>query len=562
MLKVPTAFTAVDKYSGTMKRMEKSTRRFANKAQTNFARAERSVRSFNSGVSRVTSKVFNLRNAAVALAATAVFKKMYDGVTAVAELGDEAAKSAAAFGISAEALQEYQFAADRSGVSSSIFESSMLALVKRTGELRAESGGLYTYLNKTGQTALMNQLKAASNTDEAMQILTKRMGEIESPTQRAALANAAFSRSGIKMVNMMKGGVEGINALREEKRKYGVISNEAAAQAEGFMDSQTNMQASIDGILESVGSMLIPKVQLLQDKITSWIGNNKELIKSKVSEWANKISESIQWVVDNSGMLITTGKILIGTLVGLKVAMIAGRIAMVATKAAAIGYNVVLGVQAAMTGGLTKAIATNKVALIAYKTVTAIATAAQWAWNAALNANPIGLIIGAIVLLIGLIAAVIKKWDQWGAAVSLFMGPIGMVIAIVMEFKKRWEDVVSAFKSGGILGALKKIGQVILSAVLAPIEQLLKGVGKIPGMDWATDAANNINQFREGMFDGDGGEEPAPSVNNGTEQFNMMQYQQTNNAKVDIDVNDPNKRTKVKSDQSFVNINTTPTFGG
>jgi hypothetical protein len=439
----------------------------------------------------------------------------------------------------------------------------MLALVKRTGELRAESGGLYTYLNKTGQKALMNQLKAASNTDEAMKILTKRMGEIESPTQRAALANAAFSRSGIKMVNMMKGGEEGINALREQARKYGgVISNEAAAKSEEFIDAQTNMNFAMRGLGNTIGTALMPKVQTIIEGITNWVGNNRKLISQKVSEWANMLSNALSWVVDNSGMLITTGKILIGTLVGLKAALIAGRIAMLITKAAAIGYNVVLGVQAAMTGGLTKAIATNKVALIAYKTVTAIATAAQWAWNAALNANPIGLIIGAIVLLIGLITAVVKKWDEWGAAVSLFMGPIGMVISIVMEFKKRWEDVVSAFKSGGILGALKKIGQVILSAVLAPIEQLLKGVGKIPGMDWATDAANNINQFREGMFDGDGGEEPAPSVNNGTEQFNMMQYHQTNNAKVDIDVNDPNKRTKVKSDQSFVNINTTPTFGG
>ena len=50
-----------------------------------------------------------------------------------AELGDEAAKTARRLGITAEALQELRFAADRQGVSNSLLNSSFTALQKRVG---------------------------------------------------------------------------------------------------------------------------------------------------------------------------------------------------------------------------------------------------------------------------------------------------------------------------------------------------------------------------------------------------------------------------------------------
>ena len=83
-----------------------------------------------------------------------------------AEAGDNIAKTSASVGLSTDAFQEFKFAAERSGVASSVFDSSMGALSKRVGELRAGTGSLNSHLLKTNP-ALHAQIKNAEDSEEA-----------------------------------------------------------------------------------------------------------------------------------------------------------------------------------------------------------------------------------------------------------------------------------------------------------------------------------------------------------------------------------------------------------
>lgn len=124
--------------------------------------------------------------------------------------------------------------------------------------------------------------------------------------------------------------------------------------------------------------------------------------------------------------------------------------------------------------------------------------AVQMVMNIILTANPIGIIIVAIGALIGLIITIIAKWNEWGAALSLFLGPLGRIIALIQSFRTHWDSIVEAFKSDGIIGGLKRIGQVILDAILMPVQQLLSVAAKIPGIGkWAEQGADKINDLRE-----------------------------------------------------------------
>lgn len=140
---------------------------------------------------------------------------------------------------------------------------------------------------------------------------------------------------------------------------------------------------------------------------------------------------------------------------------------------------------------------------VAWKAIVVIATiatgawtAAQWLLNVALTANQIGIIIVAIGALIGLVIWAIAKYDEWGAALLMFMGPIGMIINLFQSFRRHWDSIVQAFKTGGILGALKRIGAVILDALLYPMQQLLNLIAKIPGMGGL---AGSLNDKIDGM---------------------------------------------------------------
>jgi TP901 family phage tail tape measure protein len=130
-------------------------------------------------------------------------------------------------------------------------------------------------------------------------------------------------------------------------------------------------------------------------------------------------------------------------------------------------------------------------------TIVKIARVAVMSFNAILLANPIGLIVAGIAALIAIIVMAIRKYDQWGAAVLLFTGPLGLVINLIQSFRRNWDSIVQAFRTDGILAGLKRIGVVMLDAVLMPLQQLLELASKLPGVgNLAGAAAGKIEALR------------------------------------------------------------------
>ncbi|WP_269222006.1 phage tail tape measure protein [Flavobacterium sp. IMCC34518] len=116
------------------------------------------------------------------------------------------------------------------------------------------------------------------------------------------------------------------------------------------------------------------------------------------------------------------------------------------------------------------------------KEATYLQTAAQWLLNIAMDANPIGLVILAISALVAVVATIITYYEDWGAALSIVIGPLGWIINLVQSFVRHWDSITAAFEKGGIVGGIKRIGLVLLDALLYPVQQLLGLLAKIPGL--------------------------------------------------------------------------------
>jgi hypothetical protein len=146
-----------------------------------------------------------------------------------------------------------------------------------------------------------------------------------------------------------------------------------------------------------------------------------------------------------------------------------------------------------------------KIHLVALSVAQKAAAAAQWVLNAAMNANPIGLVVTAIAALVGIIAALVK-WGKKAAAVfitiaTVFTGPVGLaigfIISAVVELIQNWDQVKKAFKDNGLIGAILRIGGVLLSGILAPVQGLLEILSYIPGLGHlAGKGAEKIEEFR------------------------------------------------------------------
>ena len=157
--------------------------------------------------------------------------------------------------------------------------------------------------------------------------------------------------------------------------------------------------------------------------------------------------------------------------------------------------SIVRGIQdwLPLIGALTGAIGLLTVAIHREAIVTGIVTTATKVWaaaqavvNAVMNVNPI--------------AMAIKKYDEWGAAFLALLGPIGMLVNGFMAIKRNWQSVVDSFKGDGILAGLKRIGIVLLDAILMPVQQLLEILSNIPGVgDLAGRGASAIANMRKSL---------------------------------------------------------------
>jgi len=358
-----------------------------------------------------------------------------------AELGNEVAKTSRSVGLSAETFQELQYAANQSGVDN--LGGSLQKLNKNMADLRRGSGPLNSALKNTNKV-LHEQLGAAKSNEEAFDLLMKAIKDAPDEFTRAEIATAAFGREGHKMINMAMVGADGIADLREEARKFGVMSNESAANSEKYADAVTRIKAALQGAQIQLTEKLLPGITKIIDEVANFIAG-----------------------IDDWDRVLKTVGITIGVVTGLLTAF------MVVTKGVAM--------------------------IKAFSSSIIILTGAFKALTLAMATNPIGLIITGIVAgvaaLVAGIMAIIKNWN-------IIETHLRQGLARV-EFAFRWlASVVQMVMTGGfdlvkLAGA--ELIDFIVGNILRTIGGILDAVGNI--IPAAKTAANAIHGLAGGIRD-------------------------------------------------------------
>lgn len=213
---------------------------------------------------RATSVTASVKNAfgkmGGALLAGGVVIGLKNLVGGTLDTADALAKTADYVGLTTDALQELNFAAQRSGVSTEQLSGNMTAFVKRVGEAKANTGPLVSFLKKYDEQLLEN-IKNAKSQEEALELVAEAIKNAQTPTEKAAIANAAFSRSGINMVNMLKDGKAGLDGLRDAAREAGVVLEEDLLRsAEQLNDEWDSM---VEGLTTKVQRAVLQTAQVV-----------------------------------------------------------------------------------------------------------------------------------------------------------------------------------------------------------------------------------------------------------------------------------------------------------
>jgi len=159
-------------------------------------------------------------------------------------------------GTTTETLSALGYAAQLSGVNQDALTSSLARLSRGLAEAQQGTGEAL----KAFQALQINpaQFKSA---DQALMSLADRFAMMEDGANKTALAMALFGRSGAQLIPFLNAGRNGIQDLKEEARKLGVvIDSETAKAAEEFNDNMERLKVGVQGLVNVIVRDALPEL--------------------------------------------------------------------------------------------------------------------------------------------------------------------------------------------------------------------------------------------------------------------------------------------------------------
>ena len=240
-------------------------REFAKAMAANERRIAKFAQKANKDLSSAGDMFDRVAIAAQGLAAIAVFQQLATSVKAAADRMGDLADAADSIGITTDALQELRYAAQMSGVQQDTLQQALVVLSKNLGDAAGGGSAAKDSLNALGLSA--SQLTSVP-LPKSLEIIADRIAAVENPMQRATLAADLFGKSGVKMINMLSDGSDGLARMREEAQAMGVVIDEniirQAQEAGDKLDAMSSViSANLSVALINLAPILISTAQAI-----------------------------------------------------------------------------------------------------------------------------------------------------------------------------------------------------------------------------------------------------------------------------------------------------------
>lgn len=316
--------------------------------------------------------------------------------------------------IGIESLQRWGYAAGQSGADIGKLEVGMKKLSDTM--IDAQNGSKISAEAYENLGISMDELSSMTP-EQAFERVMNSLADMEEGALKNSIGNDLLGKSYTELKPLLSEGSEGMQALKDKADELGIVmSEDSVVAAEGYGDSIDNIKLAFDGVKNNLMTALMPKLTELAD----WFVASMPTIQDFVTNALDKVSAGVQWVTDNSNILIP---ILAGVLGGF------------------VALQVISGISALMT---------------AWSTVTAGATTVQAALNAVMSANPIAIVVLAIAGLIAAGVLLYKNWDVvktkvtelWEKIKTTFEGIKTAITEKVNAIKTKVTEVFNGIKTG------------------------------------------------------------------------------------------------------------------
>ena len=198
--------------------------------------------------------------------------------------GDVFDKASARLGISATALSEYDYAAQRCGASLGDVENAVKNIQKKLVEAQNGSDGARKAFEQLGLS--VSDL-AGLSPERQFEEVARAVGSIDDPTLRVGAALRLMRDAGQKLTPLFNEGPEGLRKLREEAKSLGAsFSDSDAKLGAGYVDAITNLKASFQGLKNALAAELVPSIQKVVETLTGYF--------VKMREWTRVHQDAVE----------------------------------------------------------------------------------------------------------------------------------------------------------------------------------------------------------------------------------------------------------------------------
>ena len=262
----------IDRLEADLRRAEAATKKSSSKMRANF-------KTMAAAIKRVKANAAAAAGAIVSLSGGAMLNLARQAIRTANDLGDVAQK----LGISASALQEFQFAAGQSGVTTEQLNMGLQRFGRRAAEAASGTGAARDAVKQLG-VQLRDSNGNLRQTEDLFADTVAALGEIENPLQRVRLGFKLFDSEGVAIVNM----AGNLGNLREEAQRLGlVLSDEVIAEADSLQDSfdalwSVTKNQLTPALVDIGGGALQASLEVMADLAT----------------WANKLYRTFSDIAD------------------------------------------------------------------------------------------------------------------------------------------------------------------------------------------------------------------------------------------------------------------------
>lgn len=278
---------------------------------------EKSGKSFGNAMAKglkATATVIAGAMATVTAGAVAVTKTFVDTAKQTAAYGDEVDKTSQKLGLSAKAYQEWDYVMKIAGTEMSSMTTGLKTLTNKLDDAKNGSASAQAMFSALGIS--MEDISSMSREDLFKATIQGFQGMADS-TERAALANDLFGKSGQNLAPLFNMTADETQGLIEKANDLGmVMSDEGVKGSASFTDAMTTLNGTITGLKNNLMTQFMPSLTEVTEglaeafagkgtaKLTSGIKNIIKQFKSVAPDLFKAVKDIGESLIQGIGPML------------------------------------------------------------------------------------------------------------------------------------------------------------------------------------------------------------------------------------------------------------------